>query len=61
MYVCSCKAVNDTVVRAAVAAGAASLEELAVRCGAGSGCGGCRPVLARLLAEVASKSADIAA
>jgi bacterioferritin-associated ferredoxin len=59
MYVCSCRAVSDRTVRAAVAAGAASIGDIAARCGAGSGCGGCWPTLERLLAEAGAVRAGV--
>lgn len=51
MYVCHCRGVTDRTVRAAVASGATTLEELARRCTAGARCGGCRPALEDLLAR----------
>ncbi len=50
MYVCLCKGVTDRQVRDAAAAGARSVSEVSLACGAGTGCGGCHPLLARLLA-----------
>ena len=52
MYVCSCRAVTDRTIRQVVANGARTIEEIAGRCGAGSHCGGCWPVLDELLAEL---------
>ena len=51
MFVCSCTGVNDRTIRAAIATGARSIDEVAERCGAGARCGGCWPVLAELLDE----------
>lgn len=51
MYVCLCRGVTDGAICAAIDEGAADLPELAMRCGAGSRCGGCWPALRRLLAE----------
>jgi bacterioferritin-associated ferredoxin len=45
--------VNDTTVRAVIAAGAATIEDIGARCGAGTDCGGCHETLERLLAEAA--------
>jgi bacterioferritin-associated ferredoxin len=53
MYVCSCRGVTDRTVAACVAGGAQTLEDIALRCGAGSRCGGCGPALAHLLATEA--------
>jgi bacterioferritin-associated ferredoxin len=41
--------VSDRTVGAALASGASCVEDLAVRCGAGGRCGGCRPELERLI------------
>ena len=49
MFICSCRAVSDGTIRAAIAAGARSIEDVAARCGAGARCGGCWPALAELL------------
>jgi bacterioferritin-associated ferredoxin len=51
VIVCSCRAVTDRTVDAAVASGAHCIEDLAARCGAGSRCGGCWPELERLIDE----------
>ena len=53
MYVCSCTGVTDRTVRACVIGGASTVDDVAMRCGAGSRCGGCRPVVEELVAEVA--------
>ncbi len=45
MIVCHCKAVSDRQVRAAVRAGASRRGAVARACGAGTVCGGCRPVI----------------
>ena len=59
MFVCSCKAVTDRTVRAAIASGASTIDEVADRCAAGSRCGGCWPELQRLLDEHdAGRAAD---
>jgi bacterioferritin-associated ferredoxin len=49
MFVCSCRAVTDRTVDAAIASGAATIPEVIDRCGAGNRCGGCWPELQRLL------------
>ena len=51
MVVCHCKAVFEREVRELVRAGAASRPAIARACGAGSDCGGCRPVLDEIIAE----------
>lgn len=51
MLVCHCAVVNDAAVRAAIDRGASTVAEITAACGAGGGCGGCHPVLCRLLGE----------
>jgi bacterioferritin-associated ferredoxin len=51
MFVCSCRAVTDRTVDAAIASGADTIRDVAERCGAGSRCGGCWPALQALLDE----------
>ena len=50
MVLCICQSVTDREVDAAIQEGARSLDELAVRCGAGSDCGCCREALEERLA-----------
>lgn len=51
MLVCHCFAVHDRAVSRAASEGARTVDEVAARCGAGARCGGCRPLVAELLAE----------
>jgi bacterioferritin-associated ferredoxin len=51
VVICSCRAVTDRTVHAAICAGAESVDELTSLCKAGSRCGGCWPELQRILAE----------
>jgi bacterioferritin-associated ferredoxin len=41
VYVCICAGVPDGEVRACIAAGARTVEEVGNACGAGTGCGSC--------------------
>jgi bacterioferritin-associated ferredoxin len=50
VYVCSCRLVNDRVVRAAIAGGAITVDDLSAACDVAKRCGGCVPELERLLA-----------
>ena len=50
MVVCHCRAVNDKAIVAEILSGAVDADTLAERCGAGTRCGGCRPVVEELLA-----------
>lgn len=45
MYVCHCRAVTGRAVRAAIASGARSIDDITASCHAGRGCGGCRHML----------------
>lgn len=49
MLVCHCAVVNDARVREAIASGAQTIAEVTALCDAGGGCGGCRPMICRLL------------
>ena len=49
MYICICQAVTDRQIRSAVAAGAASLSDVAMQLGVGTGCGCCREAAEQLI------------
>ena len=49
MVVCHCFALNDQAIAAAARAGANSVDAIAAGCGAGSDCGGCRPIIEDVL------------
>ncbi|HVV50036.1 MAG TPA: (2Fe-2S)-binding protein [Polyangia bacterium] len=51
MLVCHCHRICDRTIRASICEGARSIEEVGAACRAGTGCGGCRPTIAGLLAE----------
>ncbi|MEO6629400.1 MAG: (2Fe-2S)-binding protein [Aquihabitans sp.] len=51
MVVCHCNVVSDRESRSAIAAGALDAAGLAARCGAGSRCGGCQPMVEAILHE----------
>jgi len=61
MYVCICAAVTDRQVRAAAAAGVDSLDQLTMRLGVGAGCGCCREMAQKMLAETCGKHCPSAA
>jgi assimilatory nitrate reductase catalytic subunit len=48
-YVCSCHGVTDSTIRAAIAAGAGTVEEVGAACRAGTRCGGCHPTIEHLI------------
>jgi bacterioferritin-associated ferredoxin len=49
MYVCICKAVTDSAIRAAVGEGASSLRELSARTGCSTQCGRCVQTVREIL------------
>jgi len=49
MIVCHCHRVCDRAIRAAVQAGASTQEAVSEACGAGSGCGRCKPAVRELI------------
>jgi bacterioferritin-associated ferredoxin len=50
MIVCHCKVVSDRHVRDAIVCGASTPDDVGDMCGAGTGCGSCRPTIGMLLA-----------
>ena len=46
-------------MHAAIASGATCIEDIAIRCGAGSKCGGCWPELERLLHQHAEAASPV--
>ena len=59
MYLCICKAVTDRAVKAAITAGADSIDEVGKCTGAGTDCGSCRIKIARELQRAAETSPSI--
>ena len=51
MLVCHCERVNDKVIRKCAREGARNHLDVALACGAGSRCGGCRPLVDEIVAE----------
>ena len=49
MRVCHCHAVSDRTIRACVRAGATTVDAVGRACGAGTSCGGCRPLVAEVV------------
>ena len=49
MYICLCRAVTRKTIEAAIERGADSVEEIGQRCGAGTECGKCQPLIVRLI------------
>ena len=57
MIVCHCNGVSDRAIRESVRKGARSHREVALACGAGRSCGGCRPVVADVIANESGEQA----
>lgn len=51
MYVCICRAVTDEKVKAAIDAGADSVEAVTAACCAGDDCGSCHGVIEEMIEE----------
>ena len=49
MLVCHCNRVCDRTVRQCIREGARNADQVALRCDAGSTCGGCRPLVEQLI------------
>ncbi|HVZ87526.1 MAG TPA: (2Fe-2S)-binding protein [Polyangia bacterium] len=56
MLVCHCHQICDRTICESIRGGASSVEEVGRACGAGTGCGGCRPRIGRLLARVEAET-----
>jgi bacterioferritin-associated ferredoxin len=61
MLVCQCNGVTDRTVRRAVRKGARTTEDVGYACGAGACCGGCIPLIEKLIRHEASRSEPQAA
>ena len=63
MYVCICKAVNDSAIKLAVSEGARSFRDLSSRTGCGTQCGSCvklaREVMDQALFESGSPRSEV--
>lgn len=51
MTVCLCRGVPDRTIRAAIAGGASTVDDIHRVCGAGGDCGACHSTLAELVDE----------
>jgi bacterioferritin-associated ferredoxin len=56
LLVCHCHRICDRTIRESIREGARSIDEVGASCGAGTGCGGCRPAIAGLLAARGQES-----
>lgn len=51
MIVCLCANVTERELVATITAGATTVKEIGRRCGAGTGCGSCKPLIREYLAH----------
>jgi len=58
MIVCLCANVSERKLRATIAGGATTVKEVERRCGAGAGCGACRPLIRECLRAACQASAS---
>ena len=49
MIVCHCKGVTDREIRRCVRAGGRTVDAVSEACGAATGCGGCEPLVSRIV------------
>jgi len=58
MMVCHCNRVTAAEIEAHCLGGAATPWDVRARCGAGNRCGGCQPVVQRLVASFCGRDGD---
>jgi bacterioferritin-associated ferredoxin len=58
LIVCSCHGVTDREIRRLARSGASTLREVAERCSAGAGCGGCRAGVRAILRQHAEATRE---
>jgi bacterioferritin-associated ferredoxin len=51
MIICLCANVSEQELRTTIADGASTVKEVGRRCGAGAGCGACKPMIRECLRE----------
>ncbi len=51
MLVCHCRAVNEGTIKGCIQDGARDHDAIGDACGAGTECGGCRPIIEELIDE----------
>jgi bacterioferritin-associated ferredoxin len=56
MIVCICRRVSDRAIRAAIDAGASTVQEVGAACRAGTGCGACHESIEEMLCERSCES-----
>ena len=61
MIVCLCSNVSERELLATIAAGATTVKEIGRRCGAGAGCGACKPLIKECLSRCREAAARASA
>lgn len=59
MYVCICSAVTEREVKAAIEAGACTVDAVARACCAGDDCGGCRGIIEEMIEDHAARARGV--
>jgi bacterioferritin-associated ferredoxin len=59
MYVCICRVVTESRIRAAIDAGALSVDQVEAACGAGGECGACREEIQGILLDAQDRGCTI--
>jgi assimilatory nitrate reductase catalytic subunit len=60
MIVCVCAGISERTLRAVIADGATTMKGIERRCGAGGGCGACRPLVRECLRECRAEAKQLA-
>jgi bacterioferritin-associated ferredoxin len=60
MIVCICAGISEQKLRAVIVDGATTMKAIERRCGAGAGCGACRPLVRECLRECRAESTQLA-
>jgi bacterioferritin-associated ferredoxin len=59
-FTCACRVVRDHDVMASIEAGARTVDQVSMACGAGIDCGSCLPTIEALLDTVDDSTAEVA-
>lgn len=51
MIVCLCEGISERTIELAAKGGAKSVEEVSIRCGAGTGCGACHEQILEIISQ----------
>jgi bacterioferritin-associated ferredoxin len=60
MVVCLCQGVSEKTVRASIATGACTRQQVTATCGAGDGCGTCHQTIKAMIVECRRSTARLA-